>query len=103
MNIILKKSTRQGKKWMAIITSKNSQRTVHFGAEGYEDYTMHHDMSRKQKYIQRHTARENWNLSGIYTAGFWSRWLLWNCTSINKSIKYIEKKFKIKIDIVNEY
>ncbi len=41
--IILKRSTRKGKKYMVEIDSK----TIHFGAKGYEDYTIHHDEARK--------------------------------------------------------
>ena len=73
-------------------------KTVHFGARGYEDYTMHKDDDRLSNYISRHHARENWTKSGIDTAGFWSRWLLWNKPSLRDSIKDIEKRFNVKIN-----
>ena len=89
----LSKSSRAGKKYMV----NTPYGLVHFGAEGYKDYTMHKDSERKQRYIDRHQAREDWSETGLNTAGFWSRWLLWNKPSISASIKDIEKTFHIKI------
>ena len=45
--IVLTKSTRSDKKFMV----KVGTRTVHFGADGYSDYTIHKDPERKQRYI----------------------------------------------------
>ena len=91
--IYLSKSVREGKKYMVEVDGK----TIHFGAEGYEDYTKHKDPERKKRYITRHKANENWTKSGIKTAGFWSRWLLWGEPSISASIKAIENKFNLRI------
>ena len=74
-----------------IITS--SGKKVRFGAKGYEDFTIHKDEERKQRYIKRHQARENWAKSGIDTAGFWSRWLLWNKKTIKDSYEDIKQRF----------
>jgi hypothetical protein len=94
MNVIyLAKSDRSGKKYMVDVDGK----VVHFGADGYEDYTKHKDPERKNRYITRHKANENWNKSGIKTAGFWSRWLLWGEPTLSASIKAIENKFNVKI------
>ena len=84
---------------MVKIPRKDSNRvkTVHFGAEGYSDYTKHKDKERMQRYSARHKARENWAKSGIETAGFWSKWILWNKPSLSASIKDVEKRFGIKI------
>jgi hypothetical protein len=91
--IYLSKSDREGKKYMVEVDGK----TIHFGAEGYEDYTKHKDPERKKRYITRHKANENWTKSGIKTAGFWSRWLLWGEPTISASIKAIENKFNVRI------
>ena len=90
----LEKSPRSEKKWR-IITPTGKK--VDFGASGYEDFTIHKDESRQANYITRHEVRENWEKDGIDTAGFWSRWLLWNLPSLKDSIKDIEKRFNIKI------
>lgn len=76
---------------------KVGNKTVHFGAKGYSDYTIHKDPERKERYIQRHKANEDWSKSGIDTAGFWSRWLLWGEPTLKDSIEKIEDKFGLKI------
>ena len=73
---------------------KVGSKTIHFGAKGFEDYTTHQDESRKRNYLARH-KNENWNLSGIGTAGFWARWLLWNKPTIKESINDIKRRFKL--------
>jgi hypothetical protein len=91
--VYLAKSSRADKKYMVYVDGK----VTHFGATGYSDYSKHKDPERKQRYITRHQARENWTKSGIHTAGFWSRWLLWGEPTLQASIKAIEQKFGIKI------
>ena len=92
-NIYLYKSPRKNKKWMVEVDGKK----VHFGGAGYSDYTKHKDPERKENYIARHKKNENWKKSGIKTAGFWSRWLLWGEPTLKESIKEIERKFNVKI------
>jgi hypothetical protein len=93
MIIYLSKSSRSDKKYMVEVDGK----IVHFGASGYSDYPTHKDSERKQRYITRHKARENWAKSGMKSAGFWSRWLLWGEPTISGSIKEIERKFNVTI------
>ena len=97
MIIQLSKSTRVGKKYMVKVEDK----IIHFGQAGASDYTEHKDKERKQRYLARHKNRENWTKSGINTAGFWSRWLLWGEPTIAASIKKIQKKFNVKINKKN--
>lgn len=79
---------------------KNKIKTVHFGRSGYSDFTKlslanaKDAENRKKRYIERHAARENFK--DILTAGFWSRWLLWNEKTILASRIDIEKKFNVK-------
>ena len=68
---------------------------IHFGAAGYEDYTMHKDDDRKQRYIKRHMKNEKWD--DPMTAIFWSRWLLWN--KISDSINDINKRFPLNVEL----
>ena len=91
--VYLRKSDKKAKKWMVTIENK----TVHFGADGYSDYTKHKDDDRMKAYISRHKKNENWGKSGLKTAGFWSKWLLWNKPSLTGSLKDIEKRFNLKI------
>ena len=69
------KSDKPNKKYY-IIT--NNDKKVYFGQAGASDFTHHKDEARKQRYINRHKNNEIWSKSGVDTAGFWSRWLLWN-------------------------
>ncbi len=59
------------------------------------DFTIHKDEARKQRYIDRHKNNEAWSTSGIDTAGFWSRWLLWHLPTIKDSYNYIKRRFNI--------
>ena len=70
-------------------------KTIHFGQNGADDFTTHGDEKRKESYLARHKPRENWTKSGIDTAGFWSRWLLWNKPTIQESMKDIRSRFNL--------
>ena len=91
--IILQKSNNPNKKYMVTIGKK----TIHFGSSPYKSYEVHKDKARMLRYLNRHRSRENWTKSGIKTAGFWSRWILWNKPSLLASIKDTEKRFNIHI------
>lgn len=91
--VYLSPSTNQSKKWMVIVGNK----TIHFGAFGMSDYTKHKDRDRMELYTLRHKKRENWTKSGIKTAGFWSKWLLWNKPTMKDSIADVQKRFNIRI------
>ena len=86
------KSDKPNKKYY-IITNDN--KTVYFGASGYSDFTIHKDEARKQRYLNRHRNNENWTKSGINTAGWWSRWILWHLPTISASYQDIKKRFNI--------
>ena len=86
------KSDKPDKKYY-IIT--NNDKKVYFGAAGMSDFTKHKDEARKQRYINRHKNNEDWTKSGIDTAGFWSRWLLWNKPTIKNSYLHVKERFII--------
>ena len=73
--------------------AKVNNKTVHFGATGYEDFTTSKDEKRKASYLARHKTSEDYTLAGVDTAGFWARWLLWNKPSITASIRDINQRF----------
>jgi hypothetical protein len=52
------------------------------------------------RYETRHKSREDWKKSGIKTAGFWSKWILWNKSSLISSIRDTQKRFGIRIRYV---
>jgi hypothetical protein len=92
MSYSLYNSNRKTKKYM-VITPDGYK--VHFGASGYEDYTIHKDNERKNRYIQRHKKNEDWN--NTYTPGFWALHLLWNKPTIKESIEDIKRNYGIRI------
>ena len=93
MEVVISKSTNKNKKFDVVVDGKK----ISFGAVGYQDYTIHKDPERKERYIARHVKREDWNKSGIKTAGYWSKHLLWNMDTLTKSIDDISKKHNLNI------
>ncbi len=89
MEVVIQKSKNKDKKYDAIIDNK---RRISFGAAGYSDYTKHHDKERKQRYIDRHKKNEDWGISGVKTAGFYSRWITWNKPTIKESVEDFKKR-----------
>ena len=92
----LLKSNKADKKYMVKIISKKTgrEKTIHFGASGMSDYTIHKDAARKQRYIDRHKANENW--IDPETAGYYSRWILWNLPTIRDSWNWVKSDLKKK-------
>ena len=91
MEVIIKPSKKKDKKFDAIIDNK---KVVSFGAAGMSDFTKHKDEERKKRYIDRHRKNEDWTKSGVDTAGYLSRFVLWNMPTIEESVKDLNKKYK---------
>jgi len=59
------------------------------------DYTIHKDPERKERYINRHkNMNENWNKSGVKTAGFYAKHILWNKPTLKASVDDLNNKYK---------
>ena len=58
IEILIKPSKKSDTKFDAVIDGK---KTVSFGSSQHSDFTKHRDPERKQRYLDRHKARENWN------------------------------------------
>lgn len=98
MKVEVSKSDNPKKKYKIVLTYDTGKtKTIHIGQAGADDFTKTGDEKQKDRYITRHKKNENWTKSGITTAGFWSRWLLWNKSSLSASKKDIENKFKVNI------
>jgi hypothetical protein len=88
----IKKSHDGKHKYEAVFKSDNGrERTVKFGAVGYEDFTMHHDLKRKEAYLERHQSRETWSRPD--TPGALSRWILWNKPTLKESVADFKRRF----------
>jgi hypothetical protein len=120
MRVRIIRSPDSKKKFRAIL---EDGRTVDFGASGYSDYTKHKNPSRMRSYVLRHggqipkrivaerqpamihrmmlnvdkSDKEDWKLSGIGGAGFWSRWYLWSQPNFVDVNRFMLKRFGIKI------
>ena len=71
------------------------EKTIHFGAAGMDDFTKTKDEEQKARYINRHKAKEDWRLSGILTAGFWAKNILWNKPSVSESLADTKRRFNL--------
>lgn len=93
MKVLLIKSPKKEKKFRVVF---DDGRHVDFGQIGYSDYTLHKDKARMERYLTRHKrGHERWGPGGVYTAGFWSRWLLWSKPSLTGAKGLMRKRFDI--------
>ena len=94
--VILKKSPNPQKKYR--VTFTNTGKHVDFGQRGYSDYTIHKDPQRMKRYLNRHRRMgETWSINGKYTAGWWSRWLLWSKPSLQAAIGSVARRLRSRI------
>jgi hypothetical protein len=90
----LRRSRNPEKKWDAVFEKEGKEKVVSFGAKGYSDFTKHKDVTRKARYIKRHSGMgEDWNKPD--TPGALSRWILWNKPSLKGSLRDFRKRFNI--------
>lgn len=88
----IRPSNTAGKKFDAIFeTDSGRTKTVPFGAAGMSDYTINKDEERKERYLARHSKRENWNKPD--SAGALSRWILWNKPTFEASLRDYKQRF----------
>ena len=90
MIALLQKSTRKDKRYVVRLQMPDGNRTIHFGSPSHENYTTHKDPQRREMYLSRHAKRENWEDPS--TAGYWSRWMLWEEPRLGDAMKAIAKK-----------
>ena len=93
--ISITKSNKAGKKMMAKFKNKETGResTTHFGASGYDDYTIKKDKEQRARYRQRHKGD---NLSNPRSPGALSYYILWgDSTSKRQNIASYKRRFKL--------
>jgi len=94
MTVKLYRARNAKHKFMAVFANG---KVVRFGLKGYSDYTIHKDKKRMERYLTRHKRRESWGRNGKYTAGFWSRWLLWSKPSFQAARRQTQSVLGEKI------
>ena len=87
------KLSDDNKKYKAVFYNdkKKKIKSTKFGSSGMSDYTKHKDKERRQRYLNRHQKRENWN--DYMSAGSLSRYILWNLPTITSSYNSYRKRF----------
>ena len=95
LDAVLIKADNPDKKFTVYLENNGKIKKINFGASGMDDYTLTNDNKAKERYINRHQKRENWDNPS--TAGFWSKHILWEKKTIVGSIKKIEKDYDIRI------
>ena len=98
----LEKSETPTKKYdIYLLDGEGKQHKVTFGATGYNDYTIYSKRSKvladlhEEAYLKRHKVTEDWTRSGVLTAGFWSRWILWNLPTVSASLRDVKGRFQL--------
>ena len=71
-DVEIKESTRKDKKYM--MKNPFTNRWVHFGQYGYEDYTRHKNLSRRLAF---RTRNRSWANENPFSPAFLSYYLLW--------------------------
>ena len=96
MNIIIKNSSAPNKKYTAVIDNGKTSKSIHFGDNRYQDFTIHKDTERKKAYLARHKHDKT---SDILYAGFYATNLLWNKPTLKESIKNTNDKYNVNIKL----
>jgi hypothetical protein len=89
MIVNLRESYLIGKKFVVEI----NRHKIHFGADGFSDFTLHHDEDRKHRYIELHRPAEERFWNDPLRASFWTKNILWNKPTIRESVLDIEERY----------
>lgn len=80
-------------KWRATWAGRISPSHTDFGANGYSDYTLHHDKERRRRYRIRH-AKDR--VHDPLTAGALSWHILWGpSTDMQRNIASFRSRFRV--------
>lgn len=91
--VSIKKSIKPTKKYTATFKVGDKVKMVHFGAEGYTDYTLGASDETRDAYRARH---RNDRINEPMTPGALSYYILWgDSRSLNKNILLFKKQFKV--------
>lgn len=98
--VVISRSPKANKKLQAVIYHNDGRRkTIHFGSSKHEDYTTYYKRDqtlaaeRRENYIKRHKKREDFSSEGVFTAGFLSRFVLWEKPTIDAAVRQLNDRF----------
>ena len=92
MPLKLRKSNREGKKWVA----KDEKRTIHFGQENARDFTL---ISKPSSKFYLADPKEREKVKKAFSPGALSYYILWSQPTMKGGIREYEKRFNIKVEI----
>tara|TARA_R110000824_G_scaffold128798_2_gene289892 strand:+ start:149 stop:439 length:291 start_codon:yes stop_codon:yes gene_type:complete len=94
VKMVVKRSSKSGKKWMAIFTDDGRTKTTHFGSANMDDYTLKKNKEQRTRYRQRH--KKDLNTKDYRRAGYLSYYLLWGeSTSLRENIRSYKNRFNL--------
>jgi hypothetical protein len=96
VKMIVKKSDKAGKKYVAIFTKDDGKiKKTYFGSAGMDDYTITKDKEQRKRYRSRHA--KDLDTKDPTRAGYLSFYLLWgDSTSLRENIKNYKKRYNFK-------
>ncbi len=107
---LLYKSDKNNKKKYVMVMPKFGHKH-YFGAEGYRDFTLMNNKNSKfyesskeerDKVKKNYLARHAKDPKGVHSPSSLSDMILWNKPTIQASVKDYEKKYNVKVKIMNE-
>lgn len=90
MKVVFEKSPRKGKKLRAIFSDGKK---VDFGAETMSDFTLHKDVERKQRFLNRFQKLIEKYKNDPQAPMTLSTWVLWHKPTLEASIRDYKKHF----------
>ena len=96
MEVIITPSKKKDNKYDANIKTNDTNTNISFGAKGMKDYTLHTPNERDERkniYIRRHKKRADWTKSGIDSAGFYNKHVLWNKPTFKDQFNDLKSKY----------
>jgi hypothetical protein len=94
----IKPSYAKGKKWTAEFYNQtdDKHKTVHFGAKGYEDFPLHKDPERAERYRTRHAKDLTTEAAKTgMSPGALSYYVLWTAPDMAQGIRNFKNRYKL--------
>ncbi len=93
--MLVKRSDKSGKKYMAVFEIDGRKKTTHFGSAGMDDYTKTKDKEQRKRYRQRH--KKDLTTRDPTRAGYLSYYILWGeSSSVRTNIATYKRRFGFK-------
>lgn len=93
LSLELFNSDKDGKRFKAVFSQNGNvgKKTIHFGSDSRNTFLDGATEEKRINYIKRHRVNENWT-GKPPTAGFLSRFVLWEFRNMNEVKSFLQKK-----------